>query len=188
MDLPATGDKKEKVVKAPVIVRLWRWLRWSTQDWALEARLLRWLTVVWMALGILVLLSSSYVTADSIHGDGLYYVKRQCIWIGMGLLLLRAIASAPLDRVLRFANLGLLIGVGLTWSLLLPGLGRQAYGAVRWLQLGPIPLQPSEFLKPLLVLQSARILGAWERLTNQQRWFWLWTVALALLGILLQPN
>lgn len=168
--------------------RLWGWLRWSAQGWATEARLLRWLTMLWLVLGVAMLLSASYVTADSAFGDGLYYVKRQLLWIGIGILLMRGVVSVPLRGVLRFANAGLLLMLLLTWSLLLPGIGRQAYGAVRWVQLGPIPLQPSEFLKPLLVLQSARMLGAWERLTPGQRWFWLGTVAAALVGILLQPN
>jgi cell division protein FtsW len=165
-----------------------KWLRWPAQGWATEARLLRWLTMLWLVLGVAMLLSASYVTADSAFGDGLYYVKRQLLWIAIGILLMRGVVSMPLQGVLRLANGGLLLMLLLTWSLLVPGVGRQAYGAVRWVQLGPIPLQPSEFLKPLLVLQSARMLGAWERLSQGQRWFWLGTVAAALVGILLQPN
>ncbi len=55
--------------------------------------------------------------------------------------------------------------------------------------LGPVPLiQPSELIKPFLVLQSARIFGQWKGLSGRVRWLWLGIFSIVLLGILLQPN
>jgi cell division protein FtsW len=157
-------------------------------EWADEARWLRWLTLLWVFVGLLVLLSASYASAAATEGDGWYYCKRQLIWIAVGLVGFQAAVVLPLRYVLGIAHWGLLTTLVLMWSLLVPGLGRSANGAVRWIEIAALPIQPSELLKPFLVLQSARILGQWERLSDRHRWFWLGTVGAVLLGILLQPN
>lgn len=172
----------------PLWERLQATLRWSTVEWADEARWLRWLTLLWLFVGLLVLLSASYASAAAAEGDGWYYCKRQLIWIVVGLVGFQAAVVLPLRYVLGIAHWGLLTTLVLMWSLLIPGLGRSANGAVRWIEIAALPIQPSELLKPFLVLQSARILGQWERLSDRHRWFWLGTVGAVLLGILLQPN
>jgi cell division protein FtsW len=172
----------------PLWERLQATLRWSTVEWADEARWLRWLTLLWLFVGLLVLLSASYASAAAAEGDGWYYCKRQLIWIVVGLVGFQAAVVLPLRYVLGIAHWGLLTTLVLMWLLLIPGLGRSANGAVRWIEIAALPIQPSELLKPFLVLQSARILGQWERLSDRHRWFWLGTVGAVLLGILLQPN
>ncbi|TAD80422.1 MAG: cell division protein FtsW [Oscillatoriales cyanobacterium] len=172
----------------PLWERLRATFRWSTVGWADEARWLRWLTLLWLFVGLLVLLSASYASAAATEGDGWYYCKRQLIWIAVGLVGFQAAVVLPLRYVLGIAHWGLLTTLVLMWSLLIPGLGRSANGAVRWIEIAALPIQPSELLKPFLVLQSARILGQWERLDDRHRWFWLGTVGAVLLGILLQPN
>jgi cell division protein FtsW len=82
----------------------------------------------------------------------------------------------------------LILLLGLILVTLIPGVGTTVNGATRWLALGPVPLQPSELIKPFLVLQSARIFGQWERLTWRVRGIWLGVFAFVLLGILIQPN
>lgn len=172
----------------PLWERLRATLHWSTVEWADEARWLRWLTLLWLFVGLLVLLSASYASAAATEGDGWYYCKRQLIWIVVGLVGFQAAVVLPLRYVLGIAHWGLLTTLVLMWLLLIPGLGRSANGAVRWIEIAALPIQPSELLKPFLVLQSARILGQWERLSDRHRWFWLGTVGAVLLGILLQPN
>jgi cell division protein FtsW len=71
---------------------------------------------------------------------------------------------------------------------LLPGVGTTVNGATRWLFVGPFPIQPSELIKPFLVLQSARIFGQWNRLRWATRLAWLGIFLLVIMGILLQPN
>ena len=160
----------------------------NVEGWAAEARALRWLTLLWIVLGWVVLLSASYASADLAHGDGLYYCKRQLVWIGLGLGLMQGIVVVPLRVWLRAAPWAVMFVLTVMGVLLLPGLGYSVNGAVRWIQVGPLAIQPSEFLKPLLVLHGALVLGQWEKLRDRQRWFWLGSVAIALVGILLQPN
>jgi cell division protein FtsW len=160
----------------------------SVATWALEARLLRWLTLIWLFVGLIVLYSASYPVADARHGDGLYYFKRQIIWVLVSLIGFNFIVNLPLRKILGVSHWFLALFLLLIFVTLIPGLGKKAFDAARWIAIGPIPLQPSELIKPFLVLQSARLFGQWERLTWRVRLTWIGIFCLVLLGILAQPN
>lgn len=160
----------------------------SVSSWALEARLLRWLTLVWLFAGLIVLFSASYPVADVRQGDGLYYFKRQLLWVLVSLVGFNIIVNLPLQKILGMSHWFLAIFLTLIFVTLIPGLGRKAFDAARWIAIGPIPIQPSELIKPFLVLQSARLFGQWERLSWRVRLTWLGIFGLVILGILAQPN
>jgi cell division protein FtsW len=160
----------------------------SVQDWSIEARLLRWLTFLWLFVGLVVLFSASYPVADTNFADGLYYFKRQVLWGIVGLVGFTIIVNTPLRYLLGMAHWWVMILLCLILATLVPGLGTTAGGATRWLSIGPIPIQPSELIKPFLVLQSAKVFGHWDRLSWSVRFSWLGVFALMLVGILLQPN
>jgi cell division protein FtsW len=160
----------------------------SVATWALEARLLRWLTLIWLFVGLIVLYSASYPVADARHDDGLYYFKRQIIWVLVSLIGFNFIVNLPLRKILGVSHWFLGLFLLLIFVTLIPGLGKKAFDAARWIAIGPIPLQPSELIKPFLVLQSARLFGQWERLTWRVRLTWIGIFCLVLLGILAQPN
>ncbi len=160
----------------------------SDKEWATDARLLRWLTFLWLFIGLAVLFSASYPSADAEFGDGLYYFKRQLIWVVLGLVGFNLQVRSPLRYILGIAQWFVILLLGFILITLIPGFGTTVNGATRWLALGPVPLQPSELIKPFLVLQSARIFGQWNRLRWRVRLTWLGIFAFVLLGILLQPN
>ncbi|HEY9750941.1 MAG TPA: FtsW/RodA/SpoVE family cell cycle protein [Allocoleopsis sp.] len=160
----------------------------SAQSWALEARLLRWLTFLWLMIGLAALFSASFPVADADFGDGLYYFKRQIVWILVGLVGFNLLVHSPLRYALGMAHWFLILILGLIFATLVPGVGTTVNGATRWLSLGPVPLQPSELIKPFLVLQSARLFGQWNRFSSTYRFIWLGIFAAVLAGILLQPN
>lgn len=161
----------------------------SVDTWALEARLLRWLTFLWLVLGLIVLFSASYAVADTDFGDGLYYFERQLLWVLVGLVGFGILVHSPSRYVLGVADWFTLLFLGLILLTLLPGMGTTVNGATRWLSLGPLPiLQPSELIKPFLVLQGARIFGQWDRLSTATRYTWLGLFAVLIGSILLQPN
>ncbi|AOY82757.1 FtsW/RodA/SpoVE family cell cycle protein [Moorena producens JHB] len=160
----------------------------STTDWAVSARLLKWLTFLWLLIGIVILFSASYAIADVELGDGTYYVKRQLMWVVLGLVGFNLLVRSPLRYLLKISHwlvLGLLVLLLLT---LIPGVGTTVNGATRWLSFGSVPLQPSELMKPFLVLQAARVFGQWDRLQWRTRFTWLGIFMVVLVGILLQPN
>ena len=156
------------------------------ESWAGLARVLRWLTFVWLLIGLVVLFSASYPIANDEFGDGLYYVKRQVIWAYVGLLLFNLVTRTSLARWLKIAPFALILLLGLVITTKFAGVS--VNGAKRWLAVGPLLLQPSELIKPFLVLQSAIVFGNWKRFKTSGRVFWLTTFAMVLGGILVQPN
>ncbi|MEH2262121.1 FtsW/RodA/SpoVE family cell cycle protein [Nostoc sp.] len=160
----------------------------SVSNWALEARLLRWLTLIWLFVGLIMLFSASYPVADARQNDGLYYFKRQLLWVLVSLIGFNIIVNLPLQKILGVSHWFLLLFLALIFVTLIPGLGKKAFDAARWISIGPVPIQPSELIKPFLILQSARLFGQWERISWRIRLAWLGIFGLVLLGILAQPN
>jgi cell division protein FtsW len=160
----------------------------DVKNWSAEARLLRWMTFLWLLVGLVVLFSASYALADSRFDNGLYYFIRQLIWLWIGLIGFNFLVRSPIDNLLKIAPWMILLVLGLILITLIPGLGANINGATRWIKIGPILLQPSEFMKPFLVLQGAAVFGGWPRLSVGQRLTWIGIFGLILAGILLQPN
>ena len=81
-------------------------------------------------------------------------LRAQLCWLGLGGVVFVATTLVDSRRILRAAYLLYAMGVGtLAWVLFA---GRAAGGARRWLELGPLSVQPSELVKVLLVLALAR--------------------------------
>ncbi len=160
----------------------------DVKNWSAEARLLRWMTFLWLLVGLVVLFSASYALADSRFDNGLYYFTRQLIWLWIGLIGFNFLVRLPIEKLLKIAPWMILLVLGLILITLIPGLGANINGAARWIKIGPILLQPSEFMKPFLVLQGAAVFGGWPRLNVNQRLTWIAIFGLILAGILLQPN
>ncbi len=164
------------------------WVDLTVREWSAEARWLRWLTFLWLGIGLLILFSASYAVSVAEHGHGLHYVLVQLMWMGIGLVVFNRIVHMPLDHSLKISGLMLLILLGLVLLTLIPSLGVTVNGATRWLPLGPFMVQPSELIKPCLVLQGARLFGRWHQLGWQTRLLWLGTFGVVLAAILIQPN
>lgn len=161
----------------------------TVKDWSLTARLLRWLNFLWLAIGLIVLFSASYFHGETEQkGDGLYYFNRQAFAIVASMIIFNLVVHSPLRKLLNVSHWGLLGILGLLLLTVLTGLGKNTMGATRWIALGPIQLQPSELIKPFLVLQGAKIFGRWERYPVKVRVTWLGVFAIVLLAILRQPN
>ncbi len=160
----------------------------SVQDWALEARLLRWMTLLWVSVGLVVLFSASYPVAEADFNDGARFFKIQLIWVIVGLLISRWITRHPVQQVMRVSGVMLLVSMLMVMATHIPGVGVSVNGATRWLPFGPFLLQPSELMKPFLVLHSAQLFGKWHKLTVKTRLVWLGIFTGGLLLILAQPN
>ena len=153
-----------------------------------EARLLNWLTCVWLLIGLITLVSASYPEGIVEHNDGLYILKRQLIGVVVGIIGFNLLGRQPLSKTLKFAPLAVLVLLLLIFATLIPGLGKTTMGASRWIAIGPFSIQPSELIKPFLVLQAAYLFAYWQQLKPKVRLVWLVVFALVLAGILKQPN
>ena len=176
------------IIKASVILHyLIPFYDPDIKNWSGEARLMRWLTFAWLVIGLIVLYSASFPEGEANYGDGLYIIKRQVLFVWLGMILFNWIVRSPLTYILKISPWMLFIFLGLIIATLV-GFGTNVNGATRWIAIGPFLLQPSEFMKPFLVIQSAWIFGNWERLPWRVRLTWIGIFGLALVGILAQPN
>jgi cell division protein FtsW len=154
--------------------------------WPAETRLLVGLTALWSLVGLLVLTSASWWVADREMGDAAYYLKRQLLWLLASWALFWLAIRTSLRRWLHFGALGLLVGVVLVAATLV--IGSTVNGASRWLVLGPLQIQPTELVKPFVVLQGAVLFSHWRRIGLDQKLLWLAIFAGLILLILKQPN
>jgi cell division protein FtsW len=121
------------------------------RDWWLIGSLL-----ALLAIGLQMVYSSSVVVAHSEFNDDTYFFLRHAAWLVVGFIL-TYVASRIDYRVWRHVSV-LLMGFCLVSLVivLIPSFGSTAYGAQRWLKIGPVPLgQPSELAKIILVLYMA---------------------------------
>ncbi len=165
------------------------WQRHLPLDWSLwpaEARLLLTLTAIWSLAGLLVLASASWWVAAREQGEGAYYLKRQLIWMTASWSLMAFTSSINLRRWLKVAGPALWIGCLLIAATLV--MGTTVNGASRWLVIGPIQIQPSELVKPFVVLQAANLFAHWKRTGLDQKLLWLSSFGVLVLLILKQPN
>lgn len=179
--------KKTKVVKQYLSYFI-PFVAPQVKSWTWEARLLNWLTCVWLIIGLVTLMSASYPEGMVNSNDGLYILKRQMIGVAVGIVGFNLVSRLPLNKTIKIAPLMVLVFLALIFATLIPGLGKTTMGASRWIAIGPFSLQPSELIKPFLVLQAAYLFSRWHKLTNKVRLVWLITFALVLAGILKQPN
>lgn len=158
------------------------------KSWTWEARLLNWLTWVWLIIGLVTLISASYPESIINNEDGFYIFKRQLIGVAIGILGFNLMVRQPLLKILKSAPVMVLLLLILIFATLIPGLGKTTMGASRWIAIGSFSLQPSELIKPFLVLQAAYIFSRWNQLQNKVRLVWMIVFSLVLAGILKQPN
>ena len=156
------------------------------QLWPAEARLLLAMVGLWSLVGLLVLTSASWWVAEREMGDAAYYLKRQLIWMVASWALLWLGIRTNIRRWLQLAPPLLLLGTVLVGATLV--MGSTVNGASRWLVLGPIQLQPSELIKPFVVLQGAALFAQWKRSGLDQKLLWLGAFGVLILLILKQPN
>ena len=110
--------------------------------------------LVLTGLGLVVLYSASaYNGQVRFHGDTAYYFKKQFFAMVLGVIVLYAVSRVDYHRLTRFAVPGYLLSRALSGAV--PRFGDTYNGSKRWLSLGPLSFQPSEFAKPAVILLLA---------------------------------
>lgn len=121
-----------------------------------------WLLVVTIALllfGSVMIFSASSVMAFSREGDSYYYLKRQLLWAVVGLGSMGLLSKIDYQRLRKSARAGIFLSIILLVLVLIPGIGRTAGGANRWIEIGSFSFQPSEFAKLAVILYVADVLA-----------------------------
>jgi cell division protein FtsW len=111
-----------------------------------------------LALGLLMVTSASIPLASSKADQPFYYLIRQGIYIGSGLLFAAAALQLPVETWRRSAPGLLLAAIGLLLLVLIPGIGKEVNGSTRWIALGPLNVQVSEAAKLFALIYVASYL------------------------------
>ena len=110
-----------------------------------------------LVIGTIEIFSSSAVYALGKHGDPLFFLKRQVIWLGLGMVAMWAGASYNYQWLRRYTYPLLVLSVGMLIAVLF--VGTEINHARRWFVIGPLSVQPVEIAKLSLVCYLAYSLG-----------------------------
>ena len=129
--------------------------------WEID-RVLLLLIAVLIGIGLIAVAAASPAAAQrysggSVRFNELHYFYRQIVWIGLSLPVMVGISMMPRDRARRLSIAGAVMFLVLL--AMVPVLGEEVNGAVRWINIGVGQLQPSEFLKPFFVVALAWLLS-----------------------------
>lgn len=124
----------------------------STDPWLITV------VVLLLTLGLVMVYSASAVVSAEWNGDEMYFLWRQIFALGLGLVLCVTTALTPMRLIRRYGTA--LYGAVLALLVLcyVPGIAYKANGASRWIGLGPIHFQPSEFAKIAVMIVLADFL------------------------------
>jgi cell division protein FtsW len=126
-----------------VVGRWW----WTVDRWTLVA------LAMLIGVGALLVTAASPSVADRIHVPTFYFVIHQGIMLVPTLMLMFGVSLLTPRSVRRLAFGMFAVFFVLTGLTLF--VGSEIKGATRWIALGPLSLQPSEFLKPAFAVVSA---------------------------------
>lgn len=116
-----------------------------------------------LAIGLVMVLSASGIVAEKMNGDKYFFFKRQLIFAAAGGIALWVAALMPRDWLYKIQYPALIIALILLLITLSP-LAPRINGAKRWLPLGPISIQPMEFVKIALAFYLAYFMSSKQAL------------------------
>ncbi|MCQ2958135.1 MAG: putative lipid II flippase FtsW [Candidatus Gastranaerophilales bacterium] len=115
--------------------------------------------IMLMVFGTVAIFSATSPDGIAIANNPLYYPIRHIVFCIIGIITMLWASKFPYTRwkkyVVPFAT-GVIVAIALT---LVPGIGKTDYGASRWLVIGPLQIQPSEFCKFACILRMATALS-----------------------------
>ena len=109
-----------------------------------------------LVIGIVMLFSTSAFARDS-HGDAYFFLKRQGIWLSIGLVICFAAAVIDYHFWQRTWWLWLVLALVTLALCFVPHVGLRINGSRRWIGVGPVAFQPSEIAKVAILF----FLGWW---------------------------
>lgn len=112
-------------------------------------------SLVLLGLGLVMVASSSVSIAERQLSDPLYYFWRQLSYSVIGLVVAAMVFKIPLKYVKQSGPVLIVMGMILLLMVLVPGLGREVNGSMRWLNLGFTSIQVSEFVKLATIIYLA---------------------------------
>lgn len=140
-----------------------------------------------LGLGLVMITSASSEVAAVQSGNALYMMTRHLIYLVLGLIACVATMMVPVATWQRLGWLMLIGAFGLLIAVIVPGIGREVNGSMRWIGFGMFNVQPSEIAKVFVVIFLA---GYLIRRQQEVRESWMgffkpFIVLLPMAGLLL---
>ena len=123
-------------------------------------RILLLVTLLLLAFGLLMVFSASFVFAAESKGDPYYFLKRQALWVAIGLAAMFCISHLHYLKLKRLSIIIVILNfifLAMTYTSFGTDLGTEAR---RWLSFGPVIVQPAEFSKFALVIFTAAFMSS----------------------------
>jgi cell division protein FtsW len=145
-------------------------------------------TLALSLFGIIIIYSASSYSAAINHGDAYFYVKKQALAFFAGCAMLFFGTKINLNYLKKYKYYILLASILLLLLVYIPFLGRESYGARRWIDLGFISFQPSEFSKFGLMIFLAGYMDEHPPVNLKSLIVPLLSTILVALAVFLEPN
>ena len=113
--------------------------------------------LILVVFGLVVLYSTSAYNGRVKFADSAYYLKKQFFATSLGLAAMYGVSKVEYHKWERLAVLGYLVSILLSTAVLF--FGDEYNGSKRWLSLGPLSFQPSEFAKVAVILLLASVIS-----------------------------
>jgi cell division protein FtsW len=111
--------------------------------------------VALIAIGLLMVTSASVAISERQFHQPFHYLFNQGIHLVLGILVVLIVVRISMKFWCKISVFLLLFGMLLLVLVLVPGIGRQVNGSMRWIGFGPIGVQVSEFMKLAVVIYLA---------------------------------
>lgn len=108
-----------------------------------------------ICIGFFLVMASSPSVARRLGYADFYFVSRQQIFLGLSAVVMVVVSLFGSMQIRRLATLGFV--VSLLLMMMLPFIGYENKGSIRWLMVAGMSIQPSEFMKPCFAVVLAAI-------------------------------
>ncbi len=149
------------------------------------------ITGLLVAIGIVVVSSASTEVAQAKYDTPFYHLIRHLVYLSLAAAVGAVTFCIPIKFWRKAGWLLLVLALLLLGLVLLPGIGREVNGSMRWIQIGPLGGQVSELAKLLLVVYLA---GYLARRLKEVRSQWsgfikpMAVLMMAIVLLLLEPD
>lgn len=116
------------------------------------------------------------------------YTLRQCFGFALSLVVMLFVSFVDYNWIMKFYWLGYIVCIGLLLSVEI--FGSTGGGAQRWLDVGPVQIQPSELSKVILIVFTAKLISVYKEKLNTWKFLFVLALLLAIpmVLILIQPS
>lgn len=110
------------------------------------------------AFGLMMVASASIDLSEHQYGSPFHYLVKQALYLLLAFIASAAIFFVSTEQLKKVSLYLLVLAIILLFLVLMPGIGRHVNGSARWIGIGPIQLQISEFVKLCVVIYMANYL------------------------------